>query len=229
MRLCDVAPDGSSLLVTRGVLNLTHRDGHAEPLALELGRRYEVTVRLDAIAQRIPKGHRVRVALSTVYWPWAWPSPAPVTLTLHGATATLPDRPPRDDPQPELGTPEWAPPLEVEAIAPGRTSRERTGDGALRFEWDVGGHRRLKDSGIEMDDTHVTTFRIVDGDPLSASVRVECSSALGRGDWRTRVTTDSEMTATADEFVVHQRLDAYEGDERIASRVWTLAFPRDGV
>src|SRR4029450_68229 len=31
VRLCDVAPDGTSLLVTRGLLNLTHRDGHAEP------------------------------------------------------------------------------------------------------------------------------------------------------------------------------------------------------
>ena len=78
-----------------------------------------------------------------------------------------------------------------------------------------------------MDDTHVTTYRIVDGDPLSASVRVQCSSALGRGAWRTRVHTDSEMTATAAEFVVRHRLDAYEGDKRICSRSWTLAFPRD--
>ena len=38
-RLCDVAPDGSSLLVTRGVLNLTHRDSHEHPQPLEPGRR----------------------------------------------------------------------------------------------------------------------------------------------------------------------------------------------
>ena len=31
VRLCDVAPDGSSLLVTRGVLNLTHRESHEHP------------------------------------------------------------------------------------------------------------------------------------------------------------------------------------------------------
>ena len=30
-RLCDVAPDGTSSLVTRGVLNLTHRDSHEHP------------------------------------------------------------------------------------------------------------------------------------------------------------------------------------------------------
>jgi putative CocE/NonD family hydrolase len=231
VRLCDVAPDGSSLLVTRGVLNLTHRDGHAEPAPLEPGRRYEVEVTLDAIAQRVPSGHRLRVALSTVYWPWAWPSPEPVTLTLHEGRLSLPARAPRRDEQPRFGPPEWAAPLAVETITPGRTTRDRTDGGAheLRFEWDVGGHRRLTDSGIEMNDTHVTTYRIVDGEPLSASVRVQCGSALARGAWRTRVETDSEMTATATEFVVTQTLDAYEGDELVRSRSWTLTFPRDGV
>ena len=37
------------------------------------------------------------------------------------------------------------------------------------------------------------------------------------------------MTCTATEFLVTQRLDAYEGDERIRSRTWDLRFPRDGV
>jgi predicted acyl esterase len=220
VRLCDVAPDGSSLLVTRGVLNLRDRDAD------------RVTVTLDAIGQRVPAGHRLRVAISTAYWPWAWPSPEPVTLTLHAGRVTLPLHDPRDEDQPDFGPPEWAAPLEVETITPGRTTRTRTdrdGEHELRFEWDVGGHRRLKDSGIEMDDTHVTTYRIVDGDPLSARVTVECSSALSRGAWRTRVQTHSEMTATAAEFRVDQRLDAYEGDERIAARSWSLRFPRDGV
>ncbi|MGZ8632318.1 MAG: CocE/NonD family hydrolase [Solirubrobacteraceae bacterium] len=232
VRLCDVDPDGASLLVTRGVLNLNHRDGHDSAKPLEPGQRYEIAIALDAIAQRVPAGHRLRVAVSTAYWPWVWPAAKPVTLTLHGGRLAVPTRPPRAEELPDFGPPEWAPPLEVETIEPGRTTRvhshdQATGEHELRFEWDVGGHRRLRDSAIEMNDTHVTTYRIVDGDPLSASVRVQCSSALGRGAWRTRVDTDSEMTATAAEFVVRHRLDAYEADERICSRSWTLAFPRD--
>jgi hypothetical protein len=99
----------------------------------------------------------------------------------------------------------------------------------IRFEWDVGGHRRLLEAGTEMEDTNVTTYRITEGDPLSAEVHVRCTSALGRGDWRTRVETESRMTSTANEFLVTQRLVAYEGDERVASRAWDLRFPRDGV
>ena len=51
----------------------------------------------------------------------------------------------------DFGAPEWAAPLAVETIEPGRTNRTHTHDPAtgaheLRFEWDVGGHRRLVDS-----------------------------------------------------------------------------------
>jgi len=170
--------------------------------------------------------------VSTAYWPWVWPSAKPVTLTLHAGRLAAPTRLPRTEELADFGPPEWAAPLAIDTIKPGRTTRrhnhdQATGAHELRFEWDVGGHRRIRDSAIEMNDTHVTTYRIVDGDPLSASVRVQCSSALGRGAWRTRIHTDSEMTATAAEFVVKHRLDAYEGDKRICSRSWTLAFPRD--
>jgi uncharacterized protein len=49
------------------------------------------------------------------------------------------------------------------------------------------------------------------------------------GDWHSRVETDSHMTATATDFLVTHALDAYEGDERVYARTWTLTFPRDGV
>jgi hypothetical protein len=234
VRLCDVAPDGPSLLVTRGLLNLTHRDSHEHVAPLEPGRHYTVRVPLDAIAQAVPAGHALRLAVSTVYWPWAWPSPAPVTLTLHGGTLRVPVSEPRDEDLPEFGPPEQAEPLACETLSPGVTNRTQTYDLAtgvreIRFEWDVGGHRRLVETGTEMEDTNVTTYRITDGDPLSAEVDVTCMSALGRGEWRTRVETESRMTSTAAEFRVSQRVDAYAGDERIRSRAWELRFPREGV
>ena len=81
-RLEDVAPDGSSTLVTYGLLNLTHRDGHEHPQALEPGRTYRVNIALNDIAQAFPAGHRIRLALATSHWPIAWPSPEMATLTL---------------------------------------------------------------------------------------------------------------------------------------------------
>ena len=198
-----------------------------------------MTVRLDAIAQAIPAGHRLRVAISTSYWPWVWPSPEPVTLTVHagaGSRLALPVRAPResDAALPGFGPPEWSAPLEQELLRSDPTSRTLDRDLAggaheVHFQWDVGGHRRLIDGGPELDDTNRTSYRIVEGDPLSASVQVRCESTLAREDWHTRVETDSRMTATATEFLVSHTLDAYEGDERVYARTWTLTFPRDRV
>ena len=140
-----------------------------------------------------------------------------------------------DEPEPPpFEEPEWAEPIEVEVIEPGETHRRHrddpdTGAHEVEFEWDVGGHRRLPEFGTEMLDTNLTTYRIVDGDPLSASVHVRCTTGLGRGDWQTRVETDSRMRSTATEFLVTQRLEAFEGDERVYERTWELALPRDCV
>ena len=75
VRLSDVAPDGRATRISYGLLNLTHRDGHERPQALVPGERYRVRVTLNAMAQALPPGHRLRLALSTSYWPLAWPAP----------------------------------------------------------------------------------------------------------------------------------------------------------
>ena len=88
-RLEDVAPDGSSTLVTYGLLNLTHRDGHEHPQALVPGRKYRVEIALNDIAQAFPAGHRIRLALATSHWPIAWPSPEMATLLVSTRNSTL--------------------------------------------------------------------------------------------------------------------------------------------
>ena len=40
-------------------------------------------IKLDDIAWRVPKGHRLRVSISTSYFPMMWPAPEPVTLTVY--------------------------------------------------------------------------------------------------------------------------------------------------
>ena len=89
LRLSDVAPDDKATRVTYGLLNLTHRESHEHPEPLEPGRRYRVTVQLNGVAQRFPAGHRLRLSLSTSYWPLAWPSPKPARLTVFTGVSTL--------------------------------------------------------------------------------------------------------------------------------------------
>ena len=236
VRLCDVAPAGESTLVTRGLLNLTHRESHEALSPLEPGRRYDVAVRLDGIAHSFAAGHRLRVAVSPTYWPFAWPSPEPVTLSVFtGASRlVLPVRAPRpeDEALPAFDEPEGAEPLAVETFVEGSASRTITRDvatGRVDLVFEYGGGRERLPNGIELGDSYRETFTIVEGEPLSARVATDMEVSIARDGLRTRVETKSAMWSDAQTFHVRNAVDAYEGSARIFSRTWTFSVPRDGV
>lgn len=89
VRLCDIWPDGASNRVTFGLMNLTHGDSHEFPTHLVTGKEYTIKIPLRDIAYVVPAGHRLRVAISTTYWPLVWPSPEPVCLSLKTAQSYL--------------------------------------------------------------------------------------------------------------------------------------------
>jgi hypothetical protein len=231
VRLCDVAPDGASLLVTRGLLNLTHRDSDEHPDPVEPGKRYEITVPLDVIAHAFPVGHRLRVAVSPTYWPWAWPSPEAVTLTVQGGRLELPVRRPRaeDADLRPFEEPEHSAALavqEVEGDPGGRYLRKEHATGKVEqiFDWALGGSVRFVDAELDSADTSHCVYSIVEGDPLSAEVRFHATSDMARG---SEVT--SSMASGAEAFQIESTLDVYENGERIFTRSWSLGFPRDNV
>jgi putative CocE/NonD family hydrolase len=88
-RLCDVFPDGASALVSRGVLNLTHRDGHADPKPLVPDEPTAVELELEATSWIFEPGHRVRLALAGADWPNTWPPPYAGILRLERASLEL--------------------------------------------------------------------------------------------------------------------------------------------
>ena len=83
VRLGNVAPDGAIEQVSEGILNLTRRDSHAEPMPLEPGRVYEVRVPLRSAGYRFPAGHRIYLGIASSHWPVSWPSPGANRLTIH--------------------------------------------------------------------------------------------------------------------------------------------------
>ena len=88
-RICDVWPDGSSTLISRGILNLSQRESKSSPSALTPGQQYDVSVKLNHVGYVVPAGHRLRLSLSTSYWPMAWPSPETTILTIDTNNSCL--------------------------------------------------------------------------------------------------------------------------------------------
>ncbi len=234
VRVNDVHPDGTSERLSYGVMNLCHRDSHEHPAPLVPDQVYEVRVPMKGIAQTVPAGHRVRVAISTSYFPMIWPSPHPVTVTVHeeGSAALLPIHDRLDEPVGDpFGPPQDARRGPVTVIRDGAETRwithhlgeQRTEIVASRDD----GVYVLDDVGTEQSFTRVRSSSIVDGDPTSAQADVECRATYRRGDWDVRVETDISFTCTSESFLMRGRLSAFDGGELFAERHFDHEIPRD--
>jgi hypothetical protein len=236
-RLVDVAPDGAATRVSYGVLNLTHRGGHEAPEPLEPGTRYTVTVPMKHVAQRFEAGHRIRLSISTSYFPIIWPAPEPVTLSVHTGASVLElplRRPsPRDAQLRDFGLAEASPPLEAETVAPPevatRVVHDLVSDAWEMHDADGAGTFRILASDLTVHNQGHVTFRVEHDDPSTVSGEATWEHAMSRGDWSTRSTTWTRLTADADRFIVHARLQAWEGDELAHEEEWHETIPRNLV
>jgi putative CocE/NonD family hydrolase len=238
-RLNDVRPDGSVSRITYTIKNLCHRDSHEFPSALEPGRRYRIRLKLDDIAWHLPKGHKVRLALSTSYWPMMWPAPevAEITVFTPASRLILPlRRPGENERRTQLPEPVAAPALALEPIREPANRREVVADpqtGRVRLDIvDDFGCYRNGEHGMIAGSIGREIHEITPGDPLSARMTTHWTEELARDDgpwagWRVRTETTSEMTATQKHFRLKARIEAYEGDQLVFARDFDEEIPRD--
>ena len=233
VRLCDVHPDGASELICYGVLNLAHRKSNEFPEALEPGEMVEAEVVLDQAAYRLPAGHRLRVALSTAYWPMIWPSPEPVSLSVHTAKLELPVRPTTDGDETRFEPPEGAAPWKTETLREPASERkivrdEKSGAVSLTVDDDFGCVRDL-DHGLETGSHVREKWTIHPDNPLSASCEIEWSETSARADWAVRIDSRSTLTCDAGHFFLNARIEAFEGDNLVFERDFRHEVPRDHI
>ncbi|MEW2611857.1 CocE/NonD family hydrolase [Streptomyces sp. NPDC047880] len=235
-RLSDVSPDGAATRVSYGILNLTRRDSTESPEPLEPGRRYRATIPLNGVAQAFPPGHRIRLSLSTSYWPLAWPAPKPALLSVHehSSTLTLPVRPvdePDEVPSSPFGEPEGTPPLTVTQVTPPEERWDVKRDLIdYRSELDIVKDRgtvRFEDIGLESGRRAHERYRAVADDFTSVGGETTWTMRFRRDDWDVRVVTHTRLTCDESDFFVDATLDAYESDRRVFSRTWNEKVPRD--
>ena len=234
VRLSDVGPDGEATRVSYGVLNLNHHSGADAPSALVTDERRTVDVQLNGMAQSFPAGHRLRVSVSTSYWPVVWPPPQPVRMTIHpeGSELLLPVRPrPQEEISPVFGEPEGAEPLTTTQLVPGeqdwRVSRNLV-DLTGRLDVVKGlGTVRFEDIDLEVSRNAHETYSFTGSDVHSVRGETLWDIGFARGDWSTHATTRTVLTSTATDFHVYAELDAWEGRERVHSKTWSTTIPRD--
>jgi hypothetical protein len=236
IRLSDVQPDDQATRVTYGLLNLTHRDGSAHPSPLTPGQQYRVTVTLNHIAQRFPAGHRLRLSISTSYWPLAWPPPTPVRLGIQTGTSRLllPARPARSaDADIGFGPVEAAPSAtKTQRTTPHhnwRVIRDLAADTSTLEVINDDGTVYFPDLDLELQRRALEWYSYQGMDFCSARGETLWERAFRRGDWSVRTVTRTLLTSTPTHFRLHAQLDAFEGERRVCAETWNEDIARDLV
>jgi len=231
VRLCDVAPDGASTRITYGVLNLCHRDSHATPEPLRPGVPVTIRLQLDDIAWNLPAGHRLRVAISSCYWPLIWPSPQMTRLHLLSGYLDLPVQPEGTGDGVSFPEPDAAGAWQAEELRPPRHVRRVEQDlqaetTTLVIEDDFGAFRDAE-HGLITGSVARERWSIRPDDPLSAMGQTHWTQTLARDGWSIRTETFADMWSDATTFHLRGRIEAYENGRRVFERDFSEASPRD--
>jgi uncharacterized protein len=230
--LNDVAPDGSSHLVAKGMVNATRHDSLTDPSPLTPGEVYELEIPIDCTAWRFDPGHRVRLAVASADWPNVWPTPEPATNTVHRGPAhqtrlVLPTVPAKGSAR--------APTFRVSPVEPERHS--------LRAEppvWEVVHDaltRRVSVRLVERSTERVNASTVVSREyrlvtevdpdnPGAASARGRHVSTIRRPGGITEATSEVSMQATPTHFHVLLGLHVNVNGLPHHSREWTKSVPR---
>ncbi|MFB6705249.1 CocE/NonD family hydrolase [Streptomyces sp. NPDC056333] len=237
VRLCEVTPDGTSTLVTRGALNLSARHGRDRSDDWTPGATEDVTFELNGIGHAFSPGHRIRLAVSSSYWPWIWPQAGSTGFTLDadGSLLELPVRHRAEEPSITFEEAEQAEPLLVvlpvtlDEPRPERLVVRDVAKGEWRLEVDprYGGTRVYPD-GLEFTEDGVDAYTIQENDPLSARTRSDRTIRLHRPEtaWDVKIETRSEISGDEDDFLTSDEMVCKDGDEIVFHRTWVKRIPR---
>jgi len=104
-KLNDVRPDGSSVLITSGLLKGSHFCSHERPQSLESGEVHKFQIPLWATSYLVQKGHKLRLSVSCSDFPRIWPTRISPQIRLcfggeHASSLRLPLVQKSTDPSP---------------------------------------------------------------------------------------------------------------------------------
>ena len=231
VRINDVAPDGQVMRIACRVLNLA-LDSDDQPLAEDTARgERQLCLSLPNAAHRFAAGHRIRIALSSSYWPLIWPAsidagcevnPGSLELRLPIVPGShVPDASPFTDSA-------VAPPFDAVSI----NSRIRRGietEGPDLVNWwrqplTMTVHPA---AGLEFGAESSAEHRIDVDDPLSADSRFEHRLVALHGERRFETLGTARVRCDRHYYHVTGSLRVFENGQAIFARNWSRDIARN--
>jgi putative CocE/NonD family hydrolase len=214
-RLCDVSEEGTSVLVTKGLLNATRRGGMDAPEPLTPDVPTPIRFDLEATAWRFRAGHRIRLSLNGSDFPNVWPTP----YRGRGAVHQGPDI------EAVLSLPTWKNPAPSPvALLPSEHGPASTGSGGDPPPWRVV-HDVLEDR-LHFVLASGSEFCISNRMPAEAYARAKSVGTAGWPGFAVRSEASAALVSDERAFHITLSLNVSVNEELHFQRQWRQSTER---
>ena len=234
-RISDVSPAGDAHRVSYAIRNLTldergrYRDDTCKDQFCDVG------IQFPNMAHTFKAGHRIRLALSTSYWPMIWPSPTAAEIYLDtdllqlNCPCRLRDSTYQHEDFHEIDASSRGDDVRPQNAS--STQREILRDddsNSLIHRWYTPMELRQQASidltfGAETSAEH----RIQLDDPTSAISSFSHTMTLDYENHRFKVISKVSLTSNESHFLPAGRIQVFEDDEEAFSREWSMQIERN--
>jgi putative CocE/NonD family hydrolase len=234
VRLVDVGPDGSSNIVANGALRVSKRNSTTEKSLLTPGEEYEITTKLKPKSHIFEEGHKIRVAISSAYFPFMLPTCGDGSFTINSSpdapsTITFPGKVHSDEVEFSntftMDEPDESVPLSGDFVSNASsnwtTTRDHQTGKVISETFDTRDIELPHTPGATMTYSREMTASVFESDPLSWEVDAEIIIVLDYPDEEIEVTTNTHTnTDWASSHTVVER-----DGETLFDEKWRTALP----
>ena len=231
-KLSNVAPNGESSLITEGAFNGTRRNSLENPEPMGSGEIYELKIPMAPTGWVIPRGHRLRLAISSADFPNLWPTPYKATNRVYRGGSHLSRVVLPLVPKSELAAPEFLPPPAVHRIVTSSGSPatqqvlldQVTNAATVIFR--AGGTTELDAQfGTVLSESEFRCSASADN-PAQASIVGRHMLAFRREDGVIEVVAESSIRSTETDFHITVNLHVTRNGLSFFQKRWLVTEPR---
>lgn len=228
-RLEDVRPDGTVAFVTGGALNGAQRESRTSPKEAVPGEFFLHKFDMHFTTWIFPKGHRIRLALTSGSFPMLWPVPVKaenlVQVMAASSFLSLPTVPP-DKKRPVIATGA----IEARRTKPGASSIDEKSWSMIpeitrEGSWVIAsgkGEESRKQGELTVKSGQTTEYKVNEDDPSKASFTGTYFHEFPAFKLSSRMEIESDAT----DFRILFRRVLSEGDKVLREKTWEKKIPR---
>ena len=236
VKLFDIAPDGSSDIITWSVLNLSHRNSHTEPEPLTPDEKVKLDIEFDATSWIFHPGHMIKISIASSDFPNIWPSPYPAENTVwwgkgHKSCLKLPVIP-ESDPEEARLFGEIEMPMDVYKINYTPAKSKLSYDflsATTTFQFNQSQEGSLSEGGISLTFNDNSSFSVSDKNPANAFLKNEHDIQIITRKSNSRAITKALLESDKENFHVSYDLVVTVNDKEKFKRIWSKSFKRNLV